>query len=182
MMENILILDTETTGLDPFKGAKLIEIGAVLFNLKYKQVIQTLSTLLACDENPVQDINHIDPQWTRVQKDQGAAIKFLGYMARQAYAIVAHNAHFDKKFMDTIDVDNEFKQKKWICTKNDFKWPVILFRTRLEDICNAMGVPYLNAHRALIDCTLLAECFKKVNDLETRMNCIFNYVNKNRFR
>lgn len=169
MIENILILDTETTGLDPMKGSKVIEIGALLYNLKHQQVIQTFSTLLRCEENPVQDINHIDPLWTQVHKEELAAIKFLGFMHRQASFIVAHNAQFDKKFMDTIDVDPTFKDKKWICTKNDFRWPVSMFRNRLEDICNAMGVPYVDAHRALADCTLLAKCFDRVNDLEQRM-------------
>lgn len=170
MIENILILDTETTGLDPSKGCKVIEIGALLYNLKHKQVIQTLSTLLYCDENPVQNINHIDPAWTQVPKEELAAIKFLGFMARQAQAIVAHNAQFDRRFMDTIEVDEEFREKKWICTKSDFEWPVPLNRMRLEDICNAMKVPYINAHRALNDCSFLAQCFDNIADLEDRFN------------
>lgn len=181
MIENILILDTETTGLDPSKGSQLIEVGALLYNIKHKQVIQTLSTLLRCEENPVQNINHIDPMWTKVPKEELAAIKFLGFMSRQASFIVAHNAKFDKKFMDTIDVDNVFHEKKWLCTKDDFKWPVITFRNRLQDICEALGVPYVNAHRSLADCNLLVQCFDKVSDLERRFNEAAEGCGKNRF-
>ena len=75
MIENILILDTETNGLDPSKGAQVIEIGALLFNIHHREVIQSLSTLLYCDNNPVQEINHIDVEWTQVHKEEGAAFR-----------------------------------------------------------------------------------------------------------
>ncbi len=173
MIENILILDTETTGLHPEKGAIVIEVAAHLFNIHHREIIQTFSTLLACDKNPAQDINNIDPEWTRVRKEEGAGLKFLGYMSHQADYIVAHNAAFDKKFMGTLKFDGHFEQMKWICTQRDFKWPAQLVRYRLMDVCEAMGVPYVDAHRALNDCNFLAECFKKVDDLESR---IFNAV------
>ena len=37
-MNNILIIDTETTGLEPTKGALVLEIGALLFNVEDKVV------------------------------------------------------------------------------------------------------------------------------------------------
>lgn len=169
-MKNILIIDTETTGLDPLKGCKIIEVGAMLYNVKHKQILQNFSTLLPCEENPVQDINHIDPEWTRSHENHNAAIQFLKDMAKNSDAIVAHNASFDKKFLRTIpELDSEFWVKRWICTKNDFKWPVQLYRNRLQDICTAMGVLYSDAHRALTDCNFLAMCFSKVSDLEMRL-------------
>jgi DNA polymerase-3 subunit epsilon len=169
MIENVLIVDTETTGLDPAKGSKLIEIGALLYNVKHKQVLQTMSSFFPCDENPVQDINHIDPEWTKCNRNTHSALCFLKDMAKNCQYIIAHNAPFDKKFLQTVINDTEFWQRKWICTKADFKWPVQMFRNRLEDICLAMGVEYINAHRALTDCTFLAECFGKCGDLEQRM-------------
>jgi DNA polymerase III subunit epsilon len=168
MIDNILILDTETTGLEPAKGAQVIEVAAHLFNIHHREIIQTVSTLLACDNNPVQDINNIDPEWTRVRKEEGAALRFLGCMSRQADYIVAHNAQFDKKFMNTLKFDGHFSQMQWICTQRDFKWPVQLVRYRLQDICEAMGVAYVDAHRALTDCNFLADCFKRIDDLDKR--------------
>lgn len=181
MIGNILILDTETTGLDPSKGAKVIEIGALLFNVKHKQVIQSLSTLLWCDENPVQEINKIDPIWTQCPKEEGAALKFIAHMSTQSSFIVAHNAEFDKKFMDTLALWHPFKDKHWICTKKHFSWPVNLFRMRLQDICEAMQVEYVNAHRALADCNLLSECLKKVDDLGERLERAANITYKNSY-
>lgn len=165
---NILILDTETTGLEPLKGAKLIEVGALLYNITNKQVIQTLSFFLPCDENPVENINHIKPEWTQCNPNIHSAIHFLRDMAKNCSFIIAHNAQFDKKFIRTIINDTEFWDKRWICTRSDFTWPVDLSRFRLEDVCIAMKVPYENAHRALVDCSFLARCFDNVFDLEER--------------
>jgi DNA polymerase-3 subunit epsilon len=197
MIENILILDTETTGLFPDKGDKVIEIAAVLFNVKHKAILQCFSTLLPCDANPVEKINHISPEMTQceypfiqsklndeisaawndpnlsgsIQYEEALTFNFLLMeMALAADACVAHNAQFDKSFIATLPCGGNLLNKKWICTKNNFTWPVPLARLRLEDICNAMSVPYLNAHRAIIDCLLLAECFQKIEDLQERIN------------
>jgi DNA polymerase-3 subunit epsilon len=169
-MKNILIIDTETTGLDPSKGAKMIELGAMLYSVEHKEVLQNLSTFLPCDVNPVENINNIKAEWTQEKIPVDASITFFKWMARNADAYVAHNADFDKKFLRTLpQLDGEFWAKRWICTKSDFRWPVQLFRNRLQDVCAAMGVPYVDAHRALIDCHFIAMCFSKVEDLEQRM-------------
>lgn len=167
MIENILILDTETTGLDPQKGAKLIEIGALLYNVQHKIVTQVLSSFFPCEENPCENINNIKSEWTKLGMSYASAIEMINGMAKHAYLVVAHNAEFDRKFMATLKC--EVNNKRWICTKRDFRWPVTLFRNRLEDICKAMDVPYVNAHRAIADCTFLANCFTKVSDLEIRL-------------
>lgn len=169
-MENVLIIDTETTGLEPSKGALCIEIGAMLYNVKHKVVLQNFSTFLPCTENPVENINNIKPEWTQVNKNTHSALHFLKDMAKNAQALVAHNADFDKRFLLTCeDLDIEFHSKRWICTKKDFKWPVQLYRNRLQDVCSAMGVAYADAHRALVDCAFIAACFSKVDDLEQRL-------------
>jgi DNA polymerase-3 subunit epsilon len=169
-MKNVLIIDTETTGLHPDKGDKIIEIGAMLFNVEHRVVLQNFSTFLPCETNPVEHINNIKAEWTKCSPNTHSALSFLKDMAKNAQAFVAHNAEFDKKFLQTVkELDGEFWSKRWICTKADFKWPVALFRNRLQDVCFAMGVPYADAHRALIDCHFLALCFSKVDDLEHRL-------------
>ena len=92
-------------------------------------------------------------------------------MAREADAYVAHNASFDKTFFATaIGSEDIFWIKPWICTKNDFVWPVPLQRNRLQDVCAAMGVPYVEAHRALTDCQFIVDCFNRVPDLQLRID------------
>lgn len=181
-MENILILDTETTGLDPNKGSQIIEIGALLYNVKHRVVLQSLSTLFPCEENPVEDINHISAESTRENYCLSFIPTALMAMADTAQACLAHNAQFDKKFIRLLGVGHHLLSKKWICTKDDFKWPVPLYRTRLEDICTAMGVPYVNAHRALNDCAFLAACLSRVEDLSNRLNSAGERNNFDRYK
>lgn len=167
-MENIVIIDTETTGLEPSKGAKIIEVAAVLFSVKHKTILQSFSTLLPCEHNPVENINHIKVEFTNAPFSLIKMNEVLLMMVDSAEACVAHHKAFDMKFVDLLPCGKEILNKKWICTKTNFPWPISLSRYRLEDICNAMRVPYVNAHRALMDCLLLAQCFEKVNDLEDR--------------
>jgi DNA polymerase-3 subunit epsilon len=176
MIENIIILDTETTGLDPNKGSKLIEVGALLYNLKHKEVLQTMSSFFPCVTNEAIEINHIEPVVTQCKMGTHSPLMFLRDMAKNAGAIVAHNAQFDKKFLALCrELDTEFWALPWVCTKMDFKWPCQLFRNRLQDVCEGMGVPYVAAHRSLNDCKFIADCFKHVEDLENRfMNAFYS--------
>lgn len=173
MIENILILDTETTGLAPKKGDQVIEIGVILFNLKYKSVLQSFSTLVPCEENPVERINHIPAgltqcKYPRQTNDQYFMESVLPSMAEAAQAIVAHNAEFDRGFVAAMPCCRSLAEMQWICTKRNFTWPCHLTRFSLEAVCAGMGVPYVQAHRALNDCQLLAQCFQKIHDLEER--------------
>ncbi len=186
MIENVLIVDTETTGLDPNKGAKLIELAAILYNVKHRTILQQFSTLMPCDENPVENINNISAESTRVKMPMTLIVPLLSQLADHAQAWVAHNADFDKKFINTIDPQppQRFTERRWICTKADFRWPVQLYRTRLQDVCTAMGVAYVDAHRALADCDFIAKCFSKVADLEARLMSAGrnSFSNSNKFR
>lgn len=198
MIENILIVDTETTGLNPNKGHKVIEVAAVLYNVKHKSVLQCFSTLLPCETNPVEQINNIKADATRctypfvgkkasseeiedawnnpetcstlIYEEKISLNAILIEMSQACQAYVAHNAEFDKKFMATLPCGNHFINKRWICTQNQFRWPVQLSRRRLQDVCDRMGVSYTGAHRALVDCLLLAQCFSKIEDLQHRFN------------
>jgi len=197
MIENVLIIDTETTGLFPAKGDQIIEVAAVLYNVRLKTILQCFSTLLFCETNPAEKINHISPEATQskyafvnrlcseeiidiwenpashttiVVEDKPTFNYLLTEMANVAQACVAHNAQFDKGFIKQLKCGEHLLNMKWICTKSNFTWPVPLTRFRLEDICTAMGVPYLHAHRAMSDCLLIAQCFNNVDDLEGAIN------------
>lgn len=184
MIENLLIIDTETTGLEPTKGSKLIEIGAVLYNIKHKIVLQSFASLFPCEENPVEDINKIPAVATRERMAVNSVNPHLIEMASCAQVCVAHNAEFDKKFLAQLGCGQILLEKKWVCTKKDFKWPVMLTRNRLQDICEALKVPYVNAHRALTDCFFLVECFNKVPFLDGLMQSATrnSFSNSARFR
>lgn len=174
---NILILDTETTGLNP-NPDKCIEVAAILFNVEYRQMVQSITTLLPCDANPVEHINGIRPDLTRTQYSPQNVIVALEGMAMNCDAIVAHNAQFDHKFMKIVPgLGDAFWTKPWVCTRNDFKWPSKPVRLRLQDICESLDIPYVDAHRALADCSLLANCLAKVDNLAEQITNIINFKN-----
>ncbi len=177
MIENIAIIDTETTGLYPNKN-QMIEIAVILYNLKHKAVLQSFSTLIRCDENPVEHINGISPASTQCKMAHTLVPEILLSIISHADAIVAHNAPFDKGFVIASKLCQYFDELPWICTVRDFDWGKPLLKKKLENVCDAFGIPYVNAHRAMSDCTFMVNCFNKIEDLHERMNLTFDKVKK----
>ncbi len=164
--ENILILDTETTGLDNKKD-DCLEVGSILFNVKNRSVLAQQSFLLPVEINNAEKINNIPAEITRLPQPLSEAIKYFESLVRVSDVIVAHNAEFDMKWFGL----NELPQieKQWICSMDDITWPVdrqLKTRPSVRDLALAYGVPVWNAHRALTDCIYLAEVFKRCSELE----------------
>ena len=63
--KTLLILDTETTGLEP-ASAQCIEVGAVLFQVPQRAVLAQVSFLLPAQANPAEAINGIPAAVTRL--------------------------------------------------------------------------------------------------------------------
>ena len=57
-MQNLLIIDTETNGIDPNQNS-VIEIGAILYSCNYQTTLAQLSFLLYATDNAAEAINHI---------------------------------------------------------------------------------------------------------------------------
>lgn len=171
MIKNLLIIDVETTGLDPKKG-NLIEVGCIFYNIPTKSIIHEMATLLYSERNEAQHVNLISVEslaesspWMSVPM-----IENIGKLMQRSDAIIAHYARFDKGWLDAYEPLSEYSQKaKWICSKKDIRWgksgPM-----KLSDIAEYMGVPYLDAHRSLPDCHILLSCLKKLENLEEQLN------------
>ena len=164
--ENILILDTETTGLDNDKD-DCLEVGSILFNVKSRSVLAQQSFLLPVEINNAEKINNIPAEITRLPQPLSEAIKYFESLVRVSDVIVAHNAEFDMKWFGL----NKLPQieKQWICSMDDITWPAdrqLKTRPSVRDLALAYGVPVWNAHRALTDCIYLAEVFKRCGELE----------------
>ena len=164
--ENILILDTETSGLD-YEKDECLEVGSILFNVKSRSVLAQQSFLLPVEINNAEKINNIPAEITRLPQPISEAIKYFESLVLFSDVIVAHNAEFDMKWFGL----NKLPQieKQWICSMDDITWPAdrqLKTRPSVRDLALAYGVPVWNAHRALTDCIYLSEVFKRCSELE----------------
>ncbi len=164
--ENILILDTETTGLDN-ENDDCLEVGSILFNVKSRSVLAQQSFLLPVKNNNAEKINNIPAEITRLPQPLSEAIKYFESLVRVSDVIVAHNAEFDMKWFGCKKLPRI--EKPWICSMDDIPWPAdrqLKRRPSVRDLALAYGVPVWNAHRALTDCIYLAEVFIRCRELE----------------
>lgn len=177
-MRPLLIIDTETTGLDPEKD-RIIEVGAVLFDPEAGVPVACGSRLIQHPnapkaDNPAEAINRIpesvlsgpwpdyDPATLLYVMDElcdGTGI--VGKSDAGLPYLVAHNAAFDSSFLD-VDED-----RTWICTKHDVEWDRVPGGTgSLVQIALAYDVGVVRAHRAIEDCLTLAAILSRVHALE----------------
>ncbi len=165
-VESILILDTETTGLDE-NNDEVIEIGCILFNVPFKSVLSQLSFLLPVETNAAEFINGIPVDVSNVMQPWKEGMQFFLRLVAASDFIVAHNAAFDKKWFGKGNLPS--LDKKWICSLDDINWSFkknIKSRPSVTDLALGFNIPVWNLHRALADCYYISEVFKKIDNLE----------------
>ena len=154
---NILILDIESTGLDPAKD-RAIEVGCVLYSLQHSTMLRSFSTLIAGDGNAAEAINRIPPAAVIESTGTWAGV---AKMAANATAIVAHNADFDRSFSPPAIQ----AALPWVCSMSDLAWPRPSESRSLVSIALAHGLGVATAHRAIEDCLLIARLFTRAREL-----------------
>ncbi len=98
--DTVIVLDFETTGLSPDYGDRAIEIGAV--RIENGEVVKRFQSLM----NPGRRINHFIESYTGITngmlKDAPPCKEVMHEFAEfiNGYNLVAHNASFDKRFLD----------------------------------------------------------------------------------
>jgi DNA polymerase-3 subunit epsilon len=172
---HLLIVDVETTGLDPQKDAP-IEVGAILFDVEHRAITAQFSSLLPTfvlnGAKPVNGISNallsgVGQPWER------SSLRYLQHLHNCADAVLAHNAEFDRQWLlpvlssDEGGLAGNWRQKPWICTMQDFRWnlPGLRATPSVVDLALAHGVPIWKTHRALTDCTYLAQVLATRQDL-----------------
>ena len=164
---SILILDTETSGLDPAAHACL-EVGAILFDVASRSVLAQQSFLLPVDTNAAEPINRIPAAVTQLPQPWSEGLRWFQHLAEAADVLVAHNAAFDRQWFGRGALPP--LERPWLCSMEDIRWPAdrqLRSRPSVRDLALAYGVPVWAAHRALTDCIYLAEVFARCDDLET---------------
>jgi DNA polymerase-3 subunit epsilon len=163
---NILILDVETTSLDPSTG-EVVEVGAILYSVEHRAVLQQVSTLLPVKENPAEDVNGISAEWVLSLANKltpiTPAIDMINMMESQADYAVAFNSDFDAAWFGWGYLPNILiPWSDAAC----IRYPKPSRSRSLVNLCLAHGIPVVSAHRALTDCQLLAQLLGHVEDLE----------------
>jgi DNA polymerase III subunit epsilon len=164
MIRRCLIIDTETTGLDPSTDS-VIETGLVLYSVEHQTTLIQFSTLHYASANPAEQINRI-PAAALIDIEERYPLlslsSLLSCLVEDADVIVAHNAEFDRAFFG-----GNWHSKPWLCTKDDFTWPR---QTKpgesLVTLALEHGIGVASAHRALTDCQLIAALFDRMPDLQ----------------
>lgn len=161
-LKNVLIVDTETNGLDP-SVHDVIEVGAVLWSVEHSCMVEVYSGLRGAKHNDAAHVNGIKPVLLAHAHDE--ALDTVRAMANDVDAYVAHNAEFDAAFLAPFG----FRDKPWICTIEDFLWPVKSSSMSLVSVALAHGVGVVAAHRAVNDCLIIARLFERLGDAAPRL-------------
>ena len=164
--DQLLILDTETTGLDP-EVDQVLEVGAILFSVPQRAVLAQLSFLLPVEANAAEPLNGISAGATQAPQPWQPSLQLLQQFASSAQLAVAHNAAFDRQWFGHGALPD--LPLPWLCTMEDIYWPadrLLRPRPSVRDLALAYGVPVWAAHRALTDCIYLAQVFERCDQLE----------------
>jgi len=162
-----IVLDTETTGLEPSKGHRMIEIGCV--EIVNRRVTQTHYHQYLQPERDIDAgamaVHGITNEFLQDKPTFEAVVKDFLLFVRGAELII-HNAPFDVGFMNhELKLLGGFEPIETMCDITDTlvmarnKFPGQ--RNNLDALCKRLGVS--NAHRelhgALLDAEILAEVY-----------------------
>jgi DNA polymerase-3 subunit epsilon len=172
-----IILDTETTGIDPDAGHNIIEIGCVEM-VRRKLTGNTWHEYLKPDrevEAEAIEVHGITNEFL-VDKPKFAELgaAFLEFV--RGAELIIHNAAFDIGFLDTELARNGFSERmEQICTVTDTlalarrKFPGQ--RNSLDALCRRYGID--NSHRelhgALLDSEILADVYLALTGGQTNL-------------
>jgi|SRR5579872_5805161 len=151
------VIDVETTGLDLCKD-KVIEIGLRLFKFSITtgEVI-SLDSYYSAFEDPnlplsdrVQILTGIN---NAMLKGQNIDWNYINALLSKCQIIIAHNASFDRSF---IDRNSEIsKMKIWACSLKQIDWMSHGFTSHKLDLLSIYHGFFTDAHRALNDADAL---------------------------
>ena len=163
-----IVLDFETTGLDPEKGHRIIEIGCVeLYNcIPTGRTYQTYINPERDVPSEATKINDIKTEFLKPFPVFAEIVDdFLAFIGQDR--LVIHNAPFDLKFLNW-----ELKRlnKQPMTTRVIIDTLVIARLTfpghpaKLNDLCNRFQIDLSKrtTHGALIDCELLAKVYPEL--------------------
>jgi DNA polymerase-3 subunit epsilon len=158
-----IILDCETTGLDPkgngdYAGDEIIELGLLPVDFTNDYRIVRAGPGYQSFRQPAKSISAKIEALTGITNAmvEGHDIDFdqVAQLIDGADWIIAHNARFDRRFAEILHPEI-FMSKPWACSWTQVDWPES-GSGRLGYLVNAAGL-FSAHHRALDDCHALLE-------------------------
>ena len=165
-MERLIVLDTETTGIDPKEGHRIIEVGAVqienreITNVEFHKYVQPNRTV--GDSVKVHGITDKflinKPQFGQVSDD---LLSFI-----EGSTLIIHNAPFDLGFLNhELKLNGVKKKIQDFCTVIDTlelskkQRPGTMHN--LDALCRRFGIDTSarTSHGALLDAQILAQVY-----------------------
>ena len=166
-MKEYVVVDLETTGLDPYRGCEIIEIG--ITEIVDNKIIKNYSRLIkpkSIIPYFITNITNITNEMVKNEADIETVLpKFRDYIGDRT--IIAHNAKFDLKFLNYYLKELNLEPiDKHICTlellKNSKTYKGK--NKKLETACDYYNIENKNAHRADSDTLATAKLFLKIKD------------------
>jgi DNA polymerase-3 subunit epsilon len=171
-MTKQFVLDTETTGLYPSSGDKIVEVAIIELedHVPTGRVFHKLIDPERDIPQVVVDIHGIDndkvkgcPTFSEICDEM---MQFVGTEGE----LIAHNAPFDMDFLNhELKVARGFNMVndnnlQIVCTRELSKRRYRSGRHRLDDLCDRLNVDRTGRtlHGALLDAQLLVECYVKL--------------------
>jgi DNA polymerase-3 subunit epsilon len=148
-----IFLDVETTGLS-HEIDKIIEIALVPFEFSKDGRIFNIHNSYSCLEDPKVPLTEKIIALTGLTDEMLAGKSFdvdaITKVVESADLILAHNAEFDRKFVEkSFPV---FIEKAWACSQRQVPWEEEgIASTKLEYLAYKFGY-FFEGHRAEIDC------------------------------
>ncbi len=159
------IVDVETTGLSPRRGDEVVEIGIILFkfNLIHHDEVEVVETYQAFREptDPIpMEVTRIHGITNDMVRGHTLDYQKMESIFTRANFVVAHNAGFDKGFLEEILPMSA--DRPWKCSCFGIPWKKHgLENRRLGTLRDYFGIPHDEAHRALADCKVVLEALKR---------------------
>jgi DNA polymerase III subunit epsilon len=153
-----ILIDVETTGLNTAHD-EIIELAMVKFEYLPDDRIAKITEVFSSFNEPSNPIPAEITELTSITDEMVSGHRIdpdaVSAFASDAVIIVAHNASFDRKFVERYWP--VFERKNWACSATEVEWRKLGFDgSRLGYLLAGVGL-FHQAHRAIDDCQALIE-------------------------
>lgn len=184
-VRSALFVDVETTGLDPARD-EIIELAMAPFSYDAEGHVLQVGEAFEGFRDPGRPIPEAVSRLTGIT-DEMVRGRMLDLAAIERFAgsaalVIAHNAAFDRRFLERLSPT--FVTKPWACSMSQVDWALDGHEgAKLVHLCAACGFFY-DQHRAANDCFAAVELLGRGmrNSPRTALACLLEAARRPTFR